>query len=153
MTAYLDVSSFYESACEHARRAVATSGGGNTYGLLDVASEDAWYSLMGSGVGALAIAATLDGATKGLRERGSTAADVLDYPDDVLRAGAVTEEDVNLARGWVADVLGQDLDTDASQRLVTAALAARGWQADSTRITSLVLAVVSVSAHAADYRR
>ena len=146
----LNVSDVYESAHRAASAAITAAPEG-TYGLQDVATPEEWSMIVSARLGAGAIAATLSGTVEGLRTHGATAADVLSYPD-VAGFGAVTVQDVTLARGWLANVIGQDLDEDAAHRYVVAGLAAYEWLSDAERITSLVLAVVRIGGHAAAYR-
>ncbi|WP_285040016.1 hypothetical protein [Plantibacter sp. lyk4-40-MEA-4] len=146
MTRHVDAGNVYHSAREGAQLAVTA---GENFGLTDVATEDQWASIIATGAGVLAVAGSLHGVVDALRAYGATAADVLSQ--DGSTGGAPLDPfAVALARGWLANTIGLDLDEEGAQRLVSAELVDRGWLMDTGAITQLVLSVVLVGAHAAE---
>lgn len=146
MTRHVDAGNVYHSAREAAQLAVTA---GENFGLTDVATEDQWASIIATGAGVLAVAGSLHGVVDALRAYGATAADVLSQ--DGSTGGAPLDPfAVALARGWLANTIGLDLDEEGAQGLVSAELVDRGWLMDTGAIAQLVLSVVLVGAHAAE---
>ncbi|GEM_PF-6615692 len=142
----VDAGNVYSSARDAARLAVTE---GENFGLTDVATEDQWVSIIATGAGVLAVAGSLHGVIDALRVIGATTADVLSQ--DGSTGGAPLDPfAVALARGWVANAIGLDLDEEGAQRLVSAELVDRGWLMETGAIAQLVLSVVLVGAHAAE---
>lgn len=129
-----------------------TLGRGTTFSIYDVMDEDQWVTMIGSGDAAYVVGGALTGALEGLRRNGATAGDVLSCPT-MSPGGVVSEEDMAIAAGWLADGLLQAQDIAAEQSWVTATLHDRGWVMDPARVTSLVLSIAVTAGHAVDHDR
>lgn len=150
---FLDLGALYEKGHDAALDAVTAGKTGPGYGLEDVAPEGDWPAIISSGMAWLVISGTIDGTLKAMRASGATAADVLDYPNNPNLTALVTPQDVNIARAWLAGALTQNLDEDAINLAVRNTLSKFSWDRDAARITSLMLAVVSIGGHATDNQR
>lgn len=127
-------------------------GRGTTFCIFDVMDEAHWHRTVVDGDGPLVQGGALSGALEGLRRFGVTPAGVLSCPV-VSPGGAVTEEDMTVAAGWLATGLLQEADSMLEQTLITTTLQNAGWTRDPARVTSLVLAIAITAGHAEDNNR
>lgn len=123
------------------RRAPAGS-----YGLTDLFDEESWMLLLAEGSGVHILNGTISGAAGALVARG------VDMPRLGLpgpeTSAIVANEDLVLAREWLVSATAPRGSTERFQD-AGITVAARGWMHDSLRITSLILAVLSVAVCAA----
>ncbi|MBT2484483.1 MULTISPECIES: hypothetical protein [unclassified Microbacterium] len=124
---------------------IVRSAPGGTYGLLDFFDKDTWISLLGEGHGVDVLNGTILGAAGAVAARGLTEFD-LDFPLEASLT-AISQDDLRIARRWLATALATSSGTTAHSREPAILLAARGWTGNSLRITSLVLAVVCLAVH------
>ncbi|MGW9159684.1 hypothetical protein [Microbacterium sp. NPDC055665] len=128
-------------------------GRGTTFCIFDVMDEAHWYQTVAvDGDRPLVLGGALSGALEGLRRFGVTPADVLSCPV-VSPGGAVTEEDMTVAAGWLATGLLQEADSMLEQTLITTTLQNAGWTRNPARVMSLVLAIAITAGHAEDNDR
>jgi len=125
-------------------------GHGTTFSILDLMNEAQWHHTIVTGDGPLVISGALSGALEALRRRGTTPADVLSCPDAPI-GGAVTEEDMTVAAGWLATGLLTDADPTGEHSMVTATMGRHGWVNDPAHATSLVLAIAVTAGHAGNH--
>ncbi|MFB8191326.1 hypothetical protein ACFC14_18565 [Microbacterium sp. NPDC055988] len=135
---------------DDARRHLALAvvlGPGTPFSIYDVMDEAHWYRTVVDGDGPLIIGGALLGALEVLRRHGATSADVFSCPL-TSPGGVVTEEDMSLAAGWLANGLMEEPDSTAEQTAVSEALQLNGWTRDPAHVTSLVLAIALIAGHA-----
>lgn len=150
MSEILDLGAVYERAKEAARGSVMGSPASD-YGLEDVMTEKQWAATLSSAFGSLIpIYGTFDGCVEGLVLRGAGAADVETVQVQPPAGTAVTDEDLRVARSWLADSFAASLDDDGRQAMVDREALHRGWISDPKRLSSMVLAIVRVAGAAAD---
>lgn len=148
---FIDMGGLYESARTVAHAAVIGSPGAS-YGLEDVLPLEAWPVVAGSGtVSLVPVHGTFNGCVEGLLERQVDSAAVLNVDGLPPAGSAVTVEDMQIARAWLAEALAGDLDEDQRQNLIDTEAIAQGWPGDAVRITSLMLALVFTAGAAASH--
>lgn len=147
---YLDAGEIYDRAKEVAR--VSVAGAPETdYGLEDVMSEEAWMAVTSSSfLSLIPVHATLNGCIEALKARTVSAAEVERVVGPPPQGTAVTAEDMNTARSWLANTLAANVDEDGRQAMIDREAFDREWSSSPVRITSLVLALVVIAAAAAD---
>lgn len=147
---FVDMGGLYERAKEAARAAVAASPGGS-YGLEDVMPEEGWLTVTANEFMSLVpVHATLNGCIEALLARKVTAADVEAIDGPPPHGTAVTQEDMRVARSWLADTLAASVDEDGRQEMIDREAIDRQWTGNPGRVTSLVLALVVIAGAAAD---
>ena len=150
----VDVTEIYERAKEAARAAVAGAPGCD-YGLEDVMPEESWLIVTASRsqfMSLVPVYATLDGCVEALLARKITATDVARVEVSPPQGTAVTADDIRITCSWLAHVLASDVGVDETDRqeMIDLEVSSRRWAGVPGRVTSLVLALVFVSAAAAD---
>ena len=146
----IDIGDVYERAREAAKVTVAGSPG-TTYGLEDVMSPSQWANVASSAfVSLIPVHGTLNGCVEALQDRKVSAADVEKVDGPPPEGTAVTQEDMRIARSWLADSLFANVDEDGRQAMVDRDAGDQDWRGDAGRLTSIVLALVVISGAAAD---
>lgn len=147
---YLDAGEIYDRAKQAAHVSVAGSPE-TDYGLEDVMPEEEWLAFTSSPFTSLIpLHATLNGCIEALNARTVSAAEVERVDGPPPHGTAVTAEDMNTARSWLANTLAANVDEDGRQAMIDREAIDRKWTGVPGRITSLVLALVLIAGAAAD---
>ncbi len=142
----IDPADLYERARTVAWAAVAGFPG-TSYSLADIIDDDdVWQGIFGTAfLSVIPLQATLDGCAQALRSRSVTAEQVAAVPEPVPTETLVDDADMATARRWLADTLEEDLAGDRQQLMIVDHVLENGWETHSSRLSSLMLAVVETA--------